>query len=204
MSRIVAGTFNDNGAADRAIAVLRRLGFGRADLDRFVLNPPGRHHGLPWGGDEDADRGAVGGEKGALAGVAIGAALGAIAGLIASPLIGPAAIAGGLAAGAYAGSLAGAVSSLGDPVEKGAASNVVRPAGVMVAVNAPLQTHEQAAGRALREAGARTIEWDEGMWRNGRWVDFDPVAQPRRIESYEDTRSTRHKRNDRRHERVTG
>jgi hypothetical protein len=184
MSRIVAGVFSDNGAADRAIAVLHRIGFGRGDLDRFVLNPPGRHHGLPLGGDEEADKGAVGGEKGALTGVAVGAAVGAVAGLIASPLIGPVAIAGGLAAGAYAGSLAGAVSSLGDPVEKGEASNVVRPAGVMVAVNAPLSVDEKAAGRVLREAGARTVEWDEGIWRNGRWVDFDPVTQPRRIESY--------------------
>jgi len=102
MTQIIAGVFDDNAAADRAIEKLHDLGFADNDIDRFDVNPPGRHHGLPLGGDEGADKGAKGGEMGALAGAAVGGAVGAVAGLVASPLIGPVAIAGGLAAGAYA------------------------------------------------------------------------------------------------------
>jgi hypothetical protein len=103
-------------------------------------------------------------------------------------LTGPVAIAGGLAAGAYGGSLIGAMQSLGDPVERGIASNVVRQPGVMVAVDVRADDAERSAVRALRQAGARMIEWDDGRWRNGRWIDFDPIAQPRRIEARVDTR----------------
>lgn len=183
MSRIVAGVFDDNAAADGAIAELQRAGYVRTDIDRFVVNPPGRHDRLPFGGDQDADPGSVGGETGALSGAAVGGALGAAAGLAVMSLLGPIGLIGGIAAGAYAGSLAGAMRSLGEPVERGLTSNTVRQAGVMVAVNARTPADEQTTARALRDAGARTIEWDEGTWRNGHWADFDPVAQPRRIES---------------------
>jgi hypothetical protein len=182
MSRVVAAVFDDNLAADRAVAALSRAGFARDDVARFMVNPPGRHHSLPLGGDEVADQGAEGGEKGALSGVAVGAAVGAAAGLVATPLLGPAAIAGGLAAGAYAGSLAGAVNSLGEPVQEGVASNVVRGAGVMVAVHVRLAADEAPAVVALREGAPNTIEWNTGTWRGGGWIDFDPVAQPERIE----------------------
>ena len=188
MSRIVAGIFDDNAAADRAIEGLHRAGFTRDDLDRFVLNPPGRHHHLPLGGDEGADQGAMGGEWGALTGAGVGGVIGALAGLLAAPLIGPVAIAGGLAAGAYGGSLIGAMRSLGEPVERGVASNLVRQPGVMIAVNVRATDAEPIAVRALRQAGARTIEWNDGRWRSGRWIDFDPVAQPRRMEARVDTR----------------
>src|SRR5215467_12511902 len=97
MTHIIAGVFDDTATADRTIARLHDVGFGDADIDRFTVNPPGRHNGLPLGGDELADKGARGGEMGALAGAAVGGAVGAVAGLVAAPLIGPVAIAGGLA-----------------------------------------------------------------------------------------------------------
>jgi hypothetical protein len=181
MSRVVAAVYDDDRHADRAVEALLRTGFAREEFVRFVVNPPGRHHGLPLGGDEVADQGAKGGGKGAVSGAAVGAAVGAIAGVAATPVMGPVAIVGGLAAGAYAGSLAGAVNALGEPVETDAASNVVRPPGVMVAVNLGLAANDDTALEALREAGPTTIEWNDGLWRDGRWVDFDPVAQPRRI-----------------------
>jgi len=185
MTQIIAAVFDDNAAADRTIEKLHDVGFTDADIDRFAVNPPGRHHRLLLGGDQDADEGARGGGLGALAGAAVGGALGAVAGLVATPLVGPVAIAGGLAAGAYAGSLAGAMRSLGSPVERGAASNVVRQAGMMVAVQVDGKEHEDAAVDVLRTQGARTVEWSEGLWRHGHWVDFDPVETPRRIVAVE-------------------
>ena len=190
MTQIIAAVFDDNAAADRTTEKLHDVGFTDADIDRFAVNPPGRHHRLPLGGDQDADEGARGGELGALAGAAVGGALGAVAGLVASPLVGPVAIAGGLAAGAYAGSLAGAMRSLGSLVERGAANSVVRQAGMMVAVHVDGKEHEDAAVDVLRTQGARTVEWSDGLWRHGHWVDFDPVATPRRIVAI-DPRSVR-------------
>jgi hypothetical protein len=184
MTQIIAAVFDDNAAADRTIEKLHEVGFADADIDRFAVNPPGRHHRSLPGGDEDADEGARGGELGALAGAAVGGALGAVAGLVASPLVGPVAIAGGLAAGAYAGSLAGAMRSLGSPVERGTASNVVREAGMMVAVHIDGHEHEDAVVDVLRRQGARTVEWSDGLWRHGHWVDFDPVEAPRRIVAF--------------------
>ena len=95
------------------------------------------------------------------------------------------AIAGGLAAGAYAGSLAGAMRSLGSQVEKGTANNVVRQAGMMVAVHVDGNEHEETVVDVLRTQGARTVEWSDGRWRHGHWVDFDPVEPPRRIVAFE-------------------
>src|SRR5436853_4273348 len=185
MTQIIAAVFDDNAAADRTVQKLHDVGFADADIERFAVNPPGRHHRLPLGGDQDADEGARGGGLGALAGAALGGALGAVAGLGASPLVGPVAIAGGLAAGAYAGSLAGAMRSLGSPVEKGTANNVVRQAGMMVAVHVDGKENEDAAVDVLRMQGARTVEWSDGLWRHGHWVDFDPVETPRRIVAVE-------------------
>src|ERR1043166_6401138 len=101
MTQIIAGLFDDNATADRTIAHLHDAGFADNDIDRFTVNPPGRHHRLKMGGDEQADQGARGSEMGALAGAAVGGAVGVVAGLMATPLVGPVAIAGGLAAGAY-------------------------------------------------------------------------------------------------------
>ncbi len=174
MSRIVAGVFDDEHAATSAAHELRTAGFEASDLDQFALNPPGRHNRLPLGGDEDSDPKAAGGQSGALAGAAVGTAVGAAVGLAAAPVVGPVAIAGGAAAGAYAGSLAGAVNRMG----ANPASPNLRPAGVMVAVNAEFSEDEEIAIDLLGEHGARMIECANGAWRNGKWMDFDPVRPP--------------------------
>ena len=180
MSQIVAGVFDDEQSATAAAHELRGAGFEAGDLDQFALNPPGRHQGLPLGGDEHADPKAEGGDKGAVTGAAIGTAIGAVAGLAATPLVGPAAIAGGAAAGAYAGSLAGAVNKMGDDTP--APAPAPRPAGVMVAVNTDGAEDEEVAVDLLRDHGARMIERAEGAWRNGKWADFDPVSAPEVLE----------------------
>jgi hypothetical protein len=178
MTRILAGIFDDEQAATAAAHALRHAGFEAADLDQFALNPPGRHHALPLGGDEDADPKAVGGDSGALKGAAIGSAVGAVVGIAATPVLGPVAIAGGAAAGAYAGSLAGAVERMGDdrPAPQ------PRPAGVVVAVNAEREASEDEVIGVLREHRARMIERAVGAWRDGKWADFDPVRPPDIVE----------------------
>jgi hypothetical protein len=139
---------------------------------------------LPLGGDEDADPKAEGGDSGALKGAAIGGAVGAVAGIAATPLVGPIAIAGGAAAGAYAGSLTGAVNRMGDdrPAPQ------PRPAGVMVAVSIDSSEDDELAVDVLRDRGARMIERAEGAWRNGRWIDFDPVHPPDIVETRDGAR----------------
>jgi len=194
MTQIIAGVFDDNATADRTIATLHDVGFDDGDIDRFSVNPPGRHHGLKFGGDEQADPGAQGSEMGALAGAAVGGAMGAVAGLVASPLIGPVAIAGGLAAGAYAGSLAGAVRSLGRPIEEGEADNAVRQAGVMVAVHVDSTDRADTAVDVLRANDARSVEWADGLWRHGHWIDFDPVGTPKQIDVDDHRRPLRDRR----------
>jgi hypothetical protein len=186
MTQIVAGVFDDEQSATAAAHELRDAGFEAADLDQFAVNPPGRHNGLPLGGDEDADAKAEGGDSGAITGAAIGTAVGAVAGLAAMPLVGPVAIAGGAAAGAYAGSLAGAVNKMGDDEP----APELRPAGVMVAVNTDSPEDEETAVGVLRNGGAQMIERASGSWHNGKWVDFDPVSPPDVIESH--VAATRH------------
>ena len=178
MTQIVAGVFDDEQLATAVTRELHDAGFEAASLDQFALNPPGRHHGLPLGGDQDTDPKAEGGEGGAVTGAAIGTAVGAVAGLAATPLVGPIAIAGGAAAGAYAGSLAGAVNRMGD--ERSAPEP--RPAGVMVAVSTDSAEDEELAVDLMRDRGARMIERAQGAWRNGKWADFDPVSEPDVIE----------------------
>jgi hypothetical protein len=179
MTQIVAGVFDDEQAATSAAHELRSAGFEAADLDQFSLGPPGRHQGLPTGGDEPADVEAKGGSGGAVKGAAIGTAVGAVAGLAATPILGPIAVAGGAAAGAYAGSLAGAVERMGE----NRPTPPPRPAGVMVAVNAESADDEDRAVAVLRDHGARMIERANGAWRDGRWADFDPVRPPDVVES---------------------
>jgi hypothetical protein len=180
MTTIVAAVFETDVAADRAADELHRAGFEAGEIEKFVLTPAGQHHQITTGGDEAADPQAKGGEKGAVAGAAAGAAVGAVAGLAATPLVGPAAVAGGLATGAYVGSMAGAVKNMKD--KPSTTTPIIRPPGVMVAVNADVDEDEEVAVDLMREAGARMIERADGTWQNGHWLDFDPVKPPEVIE----------------------
>ena len=180
MTTLVAGSFETDAAAKRAADQLQRAGFERGELDQFVLGAPGRHHQLPMGGDEAAGPKAEGGQTGAVSGAASGSAGGAGAGAAAMPFLGPAASPGGLAAGAYVGSLAGAMNSMHGA--SATADPVTRPAGVMLAVNTEMGEDEEVAVDLMREAGARMIERADGAWRDGHWLDFDPVKPPQVLE----------------------
>ena len=179
MTQILSGQFDDFERADLLVSELDTLGVSRDDIQRFALNAPGQHDRFPIGGDEDADVIARGGEDGAVAGAALGGVAGAALGAVAVPFAGPVAAVAGLAIGAYTGSLAGALNVMG---ADSAATNtrvMSRPAGVRVAVRVPTLEKRSLVLAALVRHHARSVEEAEGAWRDGMWMDFDPVSIPR-------------------------
>jgi hypothetical protein len=193
MTPIIAGRFETQTEAERAVNALKREGFTEQDITMFYVNPPGQHGTFPIDGDREVSPGEAHGHGGAIKGAAFGTAVGLGAGLAVAPLTGPAAAIVGASAGAYAGSLVGA---LGRTEEKRARDEVepeaesispqpvaelvkpVRAAGMMVAVRAPEFARRVAAANALRAAGGRDIERADGRWQDGQCVDFDPLKPP--------------------------
>ena len=103
--------------------------------------------------------------------VAAGLAAGAI-GMAGGPVV--ALAAAGVAA--YTGSLIGAMGGMQDK-ESNKLPNF-RPAGVILAVRIARATSEKFVIADLRQGGAKDIETAEGEWRDGDWVDFNPVQEP--------------------------
>src|SRR5688572_14882904 len=179
MSQIVAGNFPNKSQADSAIEALLAAGITQDHICTFRVNPPGQHASYPIGGDEYASPGADEAGGSALAGAAIGGAIGLAAGLAAMPIAGPAGLVGA-PLGAYVGSLAGAMKGMGEDQEEGVPdpdAEAARPAGVLVAVEAPLALERAFAADVLRQRGARDVEETEGTWRDGCWVDFDATPE---------------------------
>ena len=103
-------------------------------------------------------------------------------GLAATPVVGPAAVPAAAGVGAYVGSLAGALGTMdAAPADSAPYAEVhaeVRHAGVMVAVHAPEARQRAIALEVLQVYGAQDMETADGEWRDGAWVDFDPIAPP--------------------------
>jgi hypothetical protein len=189
MQTIVAARVETQERADQLVDALAERGIARGDMQVFYVNPPGQHAEFPIGGDRYADRGAEHAPKGQAAGAAIGAAAGlAVGGLAAAalPPLAPAVVAGVVGAGALAGSVAGAVSTSkrDEDVEAvpGDGEPVARRGGLMLAVRVTPAT-EPVVLEALRAAGASDIERATGEWRDGGWVDFDPLQPPAKIDA---------------------
>jgi hypothetical protein len=180
MPNIVAGRFEQEEDAAAAIIVLQRHGFPRDRLTFFFLNPPGQHAAFPIGGDRGASPGAKSAGFGAAAGAAAGGAVGIGVGLAAAPFLGPGAVPAGAGAGAYIGALTGALAKMEDPAAESQAGRDaavgVHRAGLIVAVYAPETRQRESACEVLRTVGAVGIEVAEGHWRDGKWVDFDPLT----------------------------
>ena len=171
MDRIIAGRFQTKGAADAAAALMAGY-IDATDICIFHNNPPGQHDRFPVGGDEDEDPGAEGAENSA-AGTALAAGLTAGAvGALGGPVIAIAAA----AVGAYSGSLAGAMHGLGEDDKPGAPDR--RPGGIILSVRIARPANEKLVVDTLRAEGAADIEQASGVWTDGDWVDFDPVAVP--------------------------
>jgi len=178
MTTIIAGMFETIDKAQGAMGELLNGNFGEKDVCSFANNPPGQHAAFPIGGDEDADPGAVHADSGAGKGAAIGLGAGAAVGAVTA---GPPGAAVGAGIGAYVGSLVGALHGLEDSGTE--TEPVRRPAGVVVAVKIENGNAEQAAISTLQAQGALHIEKADGQWRDGKWIDFDPVSVPVIVDS---------------------
>ena len=180
MDTIIAGRFDTSEQAERAVRHLVADGFHHDDASTFFVNPPGQHAQMAAGGDQTADANSTGAGFGALAGAAAGSAAGvAAAAALAVPGLNVAVALGVIGVGAYTGSLAGTLAALGGhkPGEETDASPG-RHAGMMVAVRVLSERAESAAVHVLREEGAADVECKQGVWVEGEWKDFDPVAPP--------------------------
>jgi hypothetical protein len=175
MERIIAGRFQTKGDADIAAASLVQY-IDTADICIFHNNPPGQHDVFSVGGDEDEDPGAEGaGKSAASTAVAAGLTAGAV-GALGGPVVALAAA----AVGAYSGSLAGAMAGLGNQDDKARAPDR-RPAGILLSVRIANPEYEKRVIATLRSQGAADIEQANGEWRDGDWVDFNPVAAPQLV-----------------------
>jgi hypothetical protein len=178
MERIIAGRFETKGNADAAASLMAAY-VDTADICIFHNSPPGQHDASDGigGADEGEDPGAEGAGKtaagGALAGGMTAGAIGAIGG--------PVVALGAAAVGAYVGSLVGAVNGM-DTEGSGALVEERRPGGVMLSVRIANPANEPRVIAALRAEGAADIEHAEGIWINGDWSDFDPLAAPQRVD----------------------
>ncbi|WP_459615378.1 hypothetical protein [Bordetella sp. 2513F-2] len=182
MSLIVAARFDSFPDAEEAARRLFAQGYAEEAVNIFYVNPPGWHDRYPVGGDRSADPDSRGASKGAFLGAGILAALGALVGAGLLFALGQGGIFMVIAAGlgAYIGSLAGALRMAGRRSDAAPANPdvQVRHAGVLAAVRVTPDQEAQAAD-ILRAAGGKDIEHAQGRWRDGKWVDFDPVEAPR-------------------------
>ncbi|MDX3907261.1 MAG: hypothetical protein QHC78_16345 [Pigmentiphaga sp.] len=181
MSLIVAARFDSFPEAEEARRKLFAAGFAREDISIFFVNPAGQHDRYPLGGDQAADAGARKAKKGAVAGAAllgvVGAIVGSLVWLYAAGSVLALIIAVGV--GAYIGSLGGALVATRSAARayRAGHSTGMRRAGVLAAVHVT-EASEAAAAQVLRECGGMDVERAQGHWRDGDWVDFDPVAPP--------------------------
>jgi len=189
MSTIIAGRFDTQAHADRALAALKTAGFASDEFTCFYLAPPGQHATYVLGGDAHHDEGTKeSGHKAAAvaaAGSVAGLALGTVTGVaLGEPGFTAAGAIAGAGIGGYVGALAGGLtgSRSGDPAQATREEPVERTSGVMVAVRADREGAAESAVDVLRSQGAIEIERSHGTWQDGAWIDFDPGRPPELID----------------------
>ena len=194
MSKIIAGRFETQPEADRALEGLAKAGFSAQEYTSFYLAPAGQHAEYPIGGDAHHDEGTKRSGKTAAAGAAIGGvtglAIGSAAAAAAEPGFTAAGAIAGAGVGAYVGSLAGGLKGTrsGDPEKASIEEPVERASGVMVAVCVDRDGTDGEALQVLQRHGALEVERASGEWRSGSWVDFDPRRTPQIIDGEEGPR----------------
>ena len=159
-------------------------------LHSNASNPPNRSN-PPNGAEEVAEaHAAEQSEKAENTSLATAAVAGIAVGALAVAA-GPVAALAAAGVAAYTGSLAGALTGSDgensstvshNGARSAAASNsqihAVRQGGVMLAVRIANADSEARVVDSLRLAGAADIEIASGEWRDGDWVDFDPLDTP--------------------------
>lgn len=184
----VSGRLGTWEAAETLCRALVETGFSPVDIEVFYTGPAGRHGVTPIGGDASADAGSVhigaGAAQGGLVGAATGFAIGAA--FATAPVTGTVVLTAA-ALGAFGGALIGGVTSSedGSTLPDTAEHPVAKPGGVVVAIRTDRHAgDEDRALRCLRASGAIGLERAPARWRDGAWVDWDPVA-PREQLSHE-------------------
>lgn len=188
MKTLIVGHYGQQTEADNAARELLRAGFHPSGLGIFYYNPQGQHATYPIGGDENESPGTHQAKGGAVRGAVGGVGAGTLVGAATIPVLGPAAPLFGAAVGAYTGSLVGALKNMEEsdedaspPPQAGTRATPAEPrkAGIMLAVAVATADERQVAVEVL---GARADEVEEaqGTLQNGDWVDFDPLA-PRKL-----------------------
>ena len=188
MAKIIAGRFETQAEADRALEALKGSGLETHEYGSFYMGPPGQHAIQPMGGDsahhsegtrEAGKTGLAGGAIGGVTGLALGTAVAAAT----EPGFTAVAAAAGAGIGAYAGSLAGGLagSRQSDPAKATLDEPAEREAGILVAVCVDRDGTEDRAIQTLRAQGARDVERAQGEWRDGAWADFDPRRTPQLV-----------------------
>ena len=186
MAKIIAARFETQTEADRALEALRSAGYSGQNVTSFYLNPPGQHSEYPIGGDAHHDEGTKHAGRTSAAGAAVGGITGLALGAAAVATGGVAAVAAvaGAGVGAYVGSLAGGLSGAeaGDKSKATREEPVERKAGIIVAVLADADAAQDTIVKTLRAQSPQSIERADGEWRDGEWVDFDPLRPAQIIE----------------------
>jgi len=83
----------------------------------------------------------------------------------------------GISADSLVGSLAGATTAMG---KEGAVKPSARPAGVMVTVHGT-SFDPKPVIEIMRECRSKLFELADGEWRDGKWIDFDPMRSARNV-----------------------
>jgi len=171
VDHIIAGRFETKVKADVAAAAIVRY-VDRSDICVFHNNAPGQHGTGLSSGQSEANAGLEAG-SGTSAATAIAAGLTAgVVGMAGGPIV--ALAAAGVAA--YTGSLVGAMEGMQDEESRELLN--LRPAGIILAIRIPGPGIERFVINDLRKADAKDIEQADGQWRDGDWIDFDPVRPP--------------------------
>ena len=182
MSKIIAGRFDEQEQVARAKQAFIDSGVPADRLGSFFVNPAGQHDRYAIGGDHDKSVGAGDSESGVAAGAPIGGAVGLALGAAALPLVGPVALVAGALTGAHVGNLVGSLNQMDDDGSR-RRSEVVRHAGMLLAVSISDDDAQQHAIALLRAHGACDIEHADGHILGGDWTDFDPTSPPRLVET---------------------
>ncbi len=192
MATIIAGRVETQQRANELMAQLQSRGIPSDDMQAFYVNPPGQHATYPIGGDVAADTGTEKSNIGQVSGVAVGAAAGLAAGAVAGAAIPPLAPIVAIAmagVGAHVGGMAGALASTRTVHEEKQETETrtpdsdavdMRRGGMTLAVRVDPH-NEKTVIETLMAAGVEDLERAQGEWRNGEWVDFDPLAPPHKI-----------------------
>lgn len=179
MSIVIAGRFATLGQAEAAMRLLHAQHIVPDEgLSTFYVGPPGQHDRHFLGGDQDADPKAEAAHGSGATGAAVGGAVGLGLAALAT---GPVAAVAAIGVGAYTGALIGALKSMKPEADPPHADYAMRLPGVMLAVKIDTPEKEAPVVQSLSQQGAQDIEKAEGEWRDGEWVDFDPVAAPHLI-----------------------